>query len=70
MLTHENITKEEAYKLMEQGYKIAHDYYSDDEFIRMKDNVIYDESNIRMGTKDDEFWTIYQKWETGWRAFN
>lgn len=70
MEIHTSISKEEAYKLMEQGHKIAHDYYSDDEFLRMKDGVIYDENGYRMGTKDSEFWSKIQKWETGWRTFN
>jgi hypothetical protein len=67
---HTGISKDEAYKLMEQGHKIAHDYYSDNEFLRMKDGIIYDESGYRMGTKNDEFWSKIQKWETGWRTFN
>ena len=41
---HTGLSLEAAYKLMEQGHKIAHDYYSDNEFLRMKDGVIYDES--------------------------
>ena len=67
---HTGISKEEAYKLMEQGYKISHDYYSDDEFLCMKNGFIYDENGYRMGTKDSEFWSKIQKWETGWRTFN
>jgi len=70
MEIHTDISKEEAYKLMEQGHKIAHYYYSDNEFLRMKDGVIYDENGYVMGTKDSEFWAKIQKWETGWRTFN
>ena len=68
-MEHTGLSKYEAYKLMEQGYKIAHDYYSDNEFLTMKDGVIYDEDNYRMGTINSEFWSKIQKWETGWRAF-
>ncbi len=68
--TQTGISKEEAYKLMEQGNKIAHDYYTDNEFLIMKDGVIYDEWGHRMGTKNDEFWSKIQKWETGWKTYN
>ena len=67
---HTEITKEEAYKLMEQGYKISQRYYSDDEFLVMKNGIIYDEKGYRMGTKNDEFWLKIQEWETGWKTFN
>jgi ribulose bisphosphate carboxylase small subunit len=64
-----DITKEQAYALMEKGHKIAHDYYTDNEFLIMKDGVI-DEWGHRMGTKNDEFWSKIQKWETGWKTYN
>jgi hypothetical protein len=64
------ISKDEAYKLMEQGRKIAHEYYSDNEFLIMKYGIIYDENGYSMGTKKDMFWSKIQKWETGWRTFD
>lgn len=67
---HTDLTKQQAYKLMEQGHKIAHEYYADDEFLHMKQGVIYDEKGYRMGSKYDEFWTKYQKFETGWKTYN
>jgi len=66
--TNINLTKEEAYQLMEQGHKIAHKYYEDDEFIYMKDGVIFDENGYSMGTKSDVFWREIQKWGSGWRS--
>lgn len=67
---HTGLTKEQAYELMEKGHKISHEFYTDNEHLKMRDGIIYDENNYRMGTKNDEFWIKYQKWETGWRTFN
>ena len=67
---HSNVSKEEAYKLMEQGHKITHEYYTDEEYLCMKNGVIYDESGYRMGTKRDRFWAIDQRWESGWMTVN
>jgi len=67
---HTGLSKEEAYNLMERGHKISHEYYSDDEYLFMRNGVILDENGYRMGTKDSEFWTKIQKWDTGWRTFN
>ena len=67
---HTNVSKEEAFKLMEQGNKICHDYYDDDEYLYMRNSVIYDENGYRMGRKSGEFWAKIQKWETGWNTFN
>lgn len=67
---HSNVSKEEAYKLMEQGYEICHEYYSDDECLKIRDGVIYDENDYRMGTKHDEFWSKRQIWKTGWMTTN
>ena len=67
---HSNLTKDEAYKLMERGHKICHEYYSDDEYLTVKNGIIYDENGYKMGTKHDEFWSRIQKWETGWMTTN
>ena len=67
---HTGISKDEAYKLMEQGYKITHDCYLDEEFLQMKNGVIYDEAGYPLGTKSDIFWSKMQRWETGWRTLN
>lgn len=63
---HTNITKEEAYKLMEQGHKVCHEYYSGGEYLYLRNGRIYDENNYDMGTRFDPFWEVYQKWPTGW----
>lgn len=67
---HTNISKDEAYKLMEQGRKICHEYYTDDEYLHMRDGRIFDEHGLCLGTKDDTFWNIHQRWEHGWKTFN
>lgn len=69
MEIHTNITKEEAYKLMQEGHRISHDYFTDEEFLKMNGECIYDENNYCMGTKHDEFWSKIQKWETGWKTW-
>ena len=67
---HTGLTKEQAYNLMIDGHKIAHDYYSDDEYLYMIGTSIYDENGYHMGNYMDDFWQKRQKWETGWRTFN
>lgn len=64
------LTKDQAYQFMVDGYKIAHDYYSNDEYLYMKGGIIYDENNYYMGTYYDDFWSKIQKWETGWKTAN
>ncbi len=63
------MNKEEAYNAMLEGHKVAHEYYTDDEFIYMIGASIYDEEGYYMGHYCDEFWSIYQKWPTGWRIY-
>lgn len=67
---HTEITKEEAYNLMLKGYRIAHQYYTSDEYLYMIGKVIYDENGYVMGSCVGKFWQKIQKWETGWRTFN
>ena len=67
---HTGITKEQAYNLMLDGHKIAHEYYLDDEYLYMIGSIIYDESGYVLGNYMDDFWNKTQKWETGWRTFN
>ena len=67
---HTNITKEEAYNLMLEGHKIAHEGYTNDEYLYIIGGTIYDENGYNMGNYMGEFWNRIQKWETGWRTFN
>lgn len=67
---HSNVSKDEAYRLMEQGHKICHEYYGDEEYLRMKDGIIYDENGYSLGTKQGNFWNSIQKWQTGWMTIN
>lgn len=69
-MEHTKISKDEAYKLMEQGLRISHEYYSEDEYLIMRNGMIFDEEGHFMGTKDDDFWSNRQKWETGWIAYS
>lgn len=67
-MTHENITKDEAYKLMCKGHRISHEYYSDDEYLYMKGSIIYTEEGYPCGNYLDKFWKEIQRWPTGWKT--
>lgn len=49
------MTRDDAIYAMQEGYKVKHIYFSDDEFIYMKGNIIYDENDYRMGTIGEFF---------------
>jgi hypothetical protein len=67
---HQNISKDDAYKLMEQGHRITHQYFADNEYLVMSNGIIYDELGYPLGTKYDDFWAKRQKWQTGWSTTN
>jgi len=61
------MTKAEAYEAMTQGHRIRHEYYTPEEYAFInKDGKIETEDGCVMGSRFDEFWAYYQKWETGW----
>lgn len=64
------MTKQEAYAAMQQGRKVRHEYYSPEEyvFINKKGNL-ETEDGCDHGGIYDEFWGIYQKWQTGWSIY-
>lgn len=62
-----NLTKVEAYNAMLIGHKIRNEYYSEGEFAFInKDGLIETEDGCVHGSRLDEFWSVYQKWEDGW----
>lgn len=62
------LTKDQALREMQGGAKIRHHYYTEREFLYMKEGVIYDENNYVMGTPSDHFWQNIQKWADGWET--
>jgi hypothetical protein len=65
------MTREEALQAMIGGEKVTHQYFSDDEFIYMKGNNIYDENDFNMKTVNDEFWIIRktEMFDDGWSIY-
>jgi len=63
------MSKQEAIQAMQDGHKVTHRFFSSDEFIYMKNGIIYDESNYEM----NKFW-IYrfsEDWiSKGWTIYN
>lgn len=55
---------------MERGAIIAHEYYTDDEYLYMVNGIIMDENGYHMGNRLGDFWQNRQKWETGWMTAN
>lgn len=63
----DNMTKQEALKAMETGYKVSHRYFSDDEYILMKNGEMFTEDGYYF---EDEFKRRTEKiWQTGWRIY-
>lgn len=54
---------------LKSGYYITHSLFSNDEFIYMKDSIIYDENDYNMGGLSSEFMTIREGdgWENDWQ---
>ena len=63
------LTKEQAIALMKQGKKLTHRYFSDDEWITMRGNIIYMERGQECWAS--EFWRDRQgeQWETDWSLY-
>ena len=67
------MTKNEAILQMQNGHRVTHYLFSDDEYIYMKDGHIHDENNYLLECKDSkgnkiDFWTDRQddSWNDGW----
>lgn len=64
------MTKSEAYIAMEQGKKITHIYFDDNEFLYMKDGTIYTEDNYKFNNREDDHdgWKDRnsEAFQTGW----
>lgn len=65
------MTKQEAYNEMLKGFKMKHQYYSPEEFVFINENGEFEtEDGYSHGGINDEFWSVYQKWEDGWDYYN
>jgi hypothetical protein len=64
------MNKKEAEIALQQGHKIKHEYYSDNEYIFMVDDVIFSEEGYSHGNINSEFWIKYQIWDSGWDYYN
>lgn len=62
--------KSEAISAMQTGQRITHRFFSDDEFITMKDGKVVDEKGYTFDP--DEFWMerTGKDWETDWSTFD
>lgn len=65
------MTKQEAYQEMLAGHKMCHTHYTDDEFVFINENGEFEtEDGYTHGGVNDEFWSIYQKWDDGWSYYD
>jgi len=64
------MTHDQAYQAMENGEKVTHQYYSDDEYAFINnDGNIETEDGCIHGGRFDKFWDKYQKWNIGWEIY-
>lgn len=63
------MTKEEAIVAMEAGHKVTHQYFTKDEFIRMKNGKLITEEGYEF--EPWKFWMYrnYKVWETDWSIY-
>jgi hypothetical protein len=66
------MTRDEALQAMKYGCKVTHNYFTDEEFIYMKDRNIFSEEGYDFGGIYDEFWYEKSKNEgfvDGWEIY-
>ena len=52
------MTRDEALLAMRDGEKVAHRFFTDDEYIYMEDHTIFTEEGYNMGNIFGEFWKM------------
>lgn len=62
------MNKKEAWKLLESGEKITHNFFLDNEYLYMEEGKVYTEDGYKV---TQEFWALRQDpaWETGWHIY-
>lgn len=70
------MNKIELQQYLNKGYRMTHEYFSDDEYIYLKDGEIHDENGYRMRCNGPNnqvitFWTDRQgpEWNDGWSIY-
>lgn len=65
------MTKEQAIEAMENGDKITHSLFTDEEFIFIKNGEIHDENGYKMRMGNVDFWTdrTHECWQDGYSLF-
>ena len=69
------MTATEALLAMYEGKKLTHRFFTDDEYIYMKNHDIYTEDGYNMGTVFEDFWQSRggplgdDSWSTDWLLY-
>lgn len=66
----EELTKEKAFELMNEGKKITHRYFSSDEWMTIKNGKIEFEDGCRCSFADFFHYRKGESWENGYTLFN
>ena len=61
-----NLDKASAENALMKGFKVCHVNYLPNEYLTMREGLIFSEENYCFGTFQDEFWKKLQPWEMGW----
>ncbi len=64
------MTKEDALIAMQNGKKVTHRYFTDNEYMYMENDMIFSEDGVHH--KWSEFWDLRssEDWETDWEIKN
>jgi hypothetical protein len=64
------MTKFEAEIQLKRGNKISHKYYTQGEYLYLRNDMLYTEDDYPQGALNDMFWKSIQKFEDGWSVYD
>lgn len=64
----DNISNKDAIELLQNGVTLTHKYFTDNEYIKMKLGIIYDENDYELGCWN-EFMSERKIFDNGWSVY-
>lgn len=63
------MNKKEAIQTVDEGQKVTHKLFSEDEYICRLNDDLCDENNLLLG---EEFWNLrtHDTWDDGWELYS
>lgn len=64
------MNREEAKLMMQEGHKVTHRYFSDDEYIKLNDQLLEDEMGYLHDYNEFMSSRTEECWDSDWRIYN